>query len=76
MKKIREDKPVGVLIHTYMEISQGNSQLPLSQAKMSCSSFSLFSPKNLDTRKAEQVLPRGEGWHQWEGEVLEKRVGG
>jgi hypothetical protein len=24
MKKIREDEPVGVIIHTYMEISQGN----------------------------------------------------
>jgi hypothetical protein len=38
MKKIRGDKPVGVIIHTYMEISQGNSlysYLYLKQAKMS-----------------------------------------
>jgi hypothetical protein len=25
VKKIRGDKPIGVIIHTYMEISQGNS---------------------------------------------------
>jgi hypothetical protein len=25
MKKIRGDKPIGVIIHVYMEISQGNS---------------------------------------------------
>jgi hypothetical protein len=25
MKKIRGDKPIGVIIHTYMEISQENS---------------------------------------------------
>jgi hypothetical protein len=30
MKKIRGAKPIGVIIHIYMEISQGNS-LPLSQ---------------------------------------------
>jgi hypothetical protein len=46
MKKIRGDKPTGVIIHTYMEISQGNSlcsYLNLKQAKMSCFTFSLFS---------------------------------
>jgi hypothetical protein len=38
MKKIRGDKAVGVMIHIYMEISQGNSlcsYLYLKQAKMS-----------------------------------------
>jgi hypothetical protein len=34
MKKIRGDKPIGVIIHIYMEISQGNP-LYLKQAKMS-----------------------------------------
>jgi hypothetical protein len=64
MKKIRGDKPVGVIIRIYMEISQGNDlciYLYLKLAKMSCSSFYLFS-----YRRVEQVLPRGEGWHQWE----------
>jgi hypothetical protein len=46
MKKIRGDKPIGVIIHVYVEIPQGNSlcsYLYLKQAKMSCHSFSLFS---------------------------------
>jgi hypothetical protein len=45
MKKIRGDKSIGVMIHTYMEISQGNSLgnfLYLKQAKMSFSHFYLF----------------------------------
>jgi hypothetical protein len=29
--------------------------------------FSLFSPTKLENMRAEQVLPRGEGWYQWEG---------
>jgi hypothetical protein len=46
MKKIRGDKPSGVIVDIYMEISQGNSlcsYLYLKQAKMSCFSFYLFS---------------------------------
>jgi hypothetical protein len=46
MEKMREDKPVGVKIHIYMEISQGNSlhsYFYLKQDKMSCFSFYLFS---------------------------------
>jgi hypothetical protein len=46
MKKIRGDKPVGVIIHIHMGISQGNSlcnYLYLKQAKMPCFSFYLFS---------------------------------
>jgi hypothetical protein len=42
MKKIRRDKPFGIIIHLYMEISQGISLcsfLYLKQAKMSCFSF-------------------------------------
>jgi hypothetical protein len=35
MKKIRGDKPSGVIIHMYMEMSEGNS--------LSCFSFYLFS---------------------------------
>jgi hypothetical protein len=48
MKKIREDKPIGVLRHINIELSQGNSlckcrYLYLKQAKMSYLSFCSFS---------------------------------
>jgi hypothetical protein len=46
MKTIRGDKPIGVIIHLYKEISQRNSlcsYLYLKQAKMSCFSFYPFS---------------------------------
>jgi hypothetical protein len=68
MKKIRGDKPIGVIIHIYIEIPQGNSlcsYLYLKQAKVSC--FSFYPSKEMENRKAEQVLPSGEGWNQWEG---------
>jgi hypothetical protein len=45
MKKIRGNKSIGVIIHVYTEISQGNSlcsYLYFKQAKMSCVSFYLF----------------------------------
>jgi hypothetical protein len=60
MKKIREDKPVGVITHICMELSQGNSlcsYLYLKQAKISCFSFYFFLLQNWRNRKAEQVLP-------------------
>jgi hypothetical protein len=56
-----------------MQIAQGNSlysYLYLKQAKMSCFSFYLFfffPSTKLANRRAEQVLPCGVGWHQWEG---------
>jgi hypothetical protein len=61
MKKIREDEPIGVIIHIYMEISQGkslcSSYLYLKQAKMLFSSSFLFSSTKSENRRAEQVLP-------------------
>jgi hypothetical protein len=68
MKKFRADnKPIRVLIHTCLwKYHKEAPCLYLEQAKMSCFSFSLFSSTKLDKR-AEQVLPREEGWHQWEG---------
>jgi hypothetical protein len=45
MKKNRGDNPIVVIIHTYMEISQGNSlcrYLYVKEAKMSCFSFYLL----------------------------------
>jgi hypothetical protein len=67
MKKIRGDKPVGVIIHTYMEISQGNSlciYLYLKQAKMSFV-FVLYLFLLQNPRAGGQDLR--EGWYQWEG---------
>jgi hypothetical protein len=58
MKKNKGDEPIGIIIHTYMEMSQGNflcSYLYLKQAKMS-----FFSLTKLENRRVEQVL--------WEGE--------
>jgi hypothetical protein len=45
MKKIRGDKPSGVIINTCMEILQGNSLCSYLylKLKMSCFLFSLFS---------------------------------
>jgi hypothetical protein len=33
---------------------------------MPCFSFSFFFSAKLGNRRVEQVLPRVEGWHQWE----------
>jgi hypothetical protein len=46
MKKIKGDKPIGVIIHIYMGLPQGKSlcsYLYFKQAKMSSFSFHLFS---------------------------------
>jgi hypothetical protein len=54
-----------------MEISQGISLCSYLYLKLKCHVFcfvfSLFSSTKLENRRLEQVLPRGEGWHQWEG---------
>jgi hypothetical protein len=65
MKKIIGDKPIGVLIHIYREISQGNSLCSYLYLKQAKSSF-LFSSTKSEIRRAEQVLSRGD-WYQWEG---------
>jgi hypothetical protein len=66
MKKIKGDKPIGVIIHTYMEISQGNSCVATFLSnKQKCHAFhfifSLLSPTKSEKRRAEQVLPGGQG---------------
>jgi hypothetical protein len=69
MKKIKGDKPTGVIIHIYMEISQGNSMYSyfyLKQAKMTCFSlylFSFFSLQNWRTSPAHRggLAPVGGG---------------
>jgi hypothetical protein len=64
MKKIREDKPIGVIIHTYMEISQGNSlcsYLYLKQAKISCLSFYLLFFYKIREQEGRTSLAQGKG---------------
>jgi hypothetical protein len=60
-----------------MEISQGNSLCSYVYLKLKCYGFcfiySLFSPTKLENRRVEQVLPKGEGWHQWEGEGVREK---
>jgi hypothetical protein len=47
MKKIREGKTIEVIIHTYMEISQGNSLCGYLYLKLTCHVFILsFLLKN------------------------------
>jgi hypothetical protein len=65
MKKIREDKPSEIIMHTNMEISQGNSLYNYLYLWLKCYVFhfisSLFSPTKSENRTVEQVLPREGG---------------
>jgi hypothetical protein len=73
MKKIRGNKPIGVIIHIYKEIPQGNSlcnYLYLKQAKMSCFSFYLFSFFFYKTVEQEGLTG------STNGEVTGERLGG
>jgi hypothetical protein len=49
MKKIRGDKPSGVIIHTYMKISQGNSMCTYLYLKLKCHTFIFFLLQNQRT---------------------------
>jgi hypothetical protein len=63
MKKNRGDEPIGVVMHTYMEVSQGNclcSYPYLKQAKNVI--FFLFSSAVSKNRRVEQVM-------RWVGSV-------
>jgi hypothetical protein len=65
MKKNRGDEPIWVIIHIYMEISQGNSlcsYLYLKQAK----NVIFFLLQNWRTRGQNKSCPRIGGWYQWE----------
>jgi hypothetical protein len=57
MKNIREDKASGIIIHTYMEISEGNSL----SSYIFHFIFSHFSPTKLENSRVEEFLPQG-GW--------------
>jgi hypothetical protein len=57
MEKIREDEPIRVIIHTYMEILQGNSLCSYLYLKQTKVSFFFFY-KNGE-KEGRQILPRG-----------------
>jgi hypothetical protein len=69
MKKNRGDKPSGVKIHLYMEISRWNSLHSYFYLKLKHNVFILifshFSPTKSENRS--------EGWHQWEGVGIGER---
>jgi hypothetical protein len=74
----RGDEPTGVIVHIYMELSQGNSlgsYLYLKQAKMSFFFFLLYKIREQEDRTGpawglEGSGTNGRGW--WRG----KGVGG
>jgi hypothetical protein len=73
MKKIRGHEPIGVIIHIYMEIPQGNSlynYLYLQQSKIS--TFFSFPSTKSENRKAEQFLSREGVGTSGRGELLGK----
>jgi hypothetical protein len=63
MKKIKGDKPIGVKEIPCVATFISN--------KLKCHVFhflfSLLSSTQLENRRVEQVLPRREGWYQWDG---------
>jgi hypothetical protein len=58
MKKNRGDEPIGVIIHTHMEISQENSLCSYIYIKQEKMSFFLFSSTKSEHRRTKQVLSR------------------
>jgi hypothetical protein len=64
MKKIKGDKLIGVIIHTHMEISQGNSLCGLLYLKQKCHVFhfvfSFFLLQNQRMGRRNKSCP-GEG---------------
>jgi hypothetical protein len=55
MKKIKGEKPIGVIIHSYLEISQGNSPHSYLYLKLKCHVFLfyLFFPTEFENGGAE-----------------------
>jgi hypothetical protein len=54
MKKIGRDKPSGVITHTYMEISQGNSLCSYMYLKLKCHVFSFYLFSFFSYKSGEQ----------------------
>jgi hypothetical protein len=78
MKKIRGGKPIGVIIHIYIDYHKETPCIAtFISNKLKCHVFHfifyLFSSTKLENRRVKQVLPRREGWRQWEGRGDEER---
>jgi hypothetical protein len=63
VKRTGRDEPIGVVIHIYMETTQGIALFSYLYLKLEKKHVSLFisyvsSSTKLENRKAEQVLPR------------------
>jgi hypothetical protein len=69
MKKIRADKPIGIIIHMFLEILQGNSlcnYLYLKQAKMlGIFFFFLLQNRRTGGQNRSSLRVQGGGWYQW-----------
>jgi hypothetical protein len=82
MKKIRGDKLIGVIIHTYMEISQGNSLCNYLYLKLECHFFCFIFSHFFSYKIREQVCRTSPAWEGGEAgtsgrrEVLGKGIGG
>jgi hypothetical protein len=64
-KKNRGDESIHIIIHIYMEMSQGNSLCSyLKQAKMSFFFFYKIGGQEDGTDPARR------GWYQWEGKEV------
>jgi hypothetical protein len=79
MNKIRRDEPSGVIIHMYMEISQGISLCTYLYLKLKHHVFhvifSLFFLPNWRTVEQNKFCPLGRAGSSGRGDVRE-RVGG
>jgi hypothetical protein len=79
MRKIRGDKPTGIIIYTYIEMSQGNSLYSDLYLKLKCHVFCfifpLLSPTKLENMRVGQILPRGRDNTSRRGEMLQKGIG-
>jgi hypothetical protein len=76
MKKIRGDEQIGVIIHIYMEILQGNSlcsYLYLKQTKMLF--FFFFFYKIGEEEGGNVLWGVGRDCYQWEGDVNGNGIG-
>jgi hypothetical protein len=79
MKKVGEDKPIGlIIIHIYMEISQGNSPCvdTFISNKLKCHVFhfifSLFPSIKLENRRANKSCPGGRAGTSGSGGTMRK----
>jgi hypothetical protein len=73
MKKIRGDKPIRIIIHTCMEMSQGNSLYSYLYLKPKCHVFHfLFFLLQNQRKGGHKSCPAGRTGTSGKGEVLGK----